>query len=199
MPILVASSSSTTGLAPHQQGFDLEGEHPYRASVRVLGIDPGTRVLGYGVVEGKGTQLQALDYGVIAPGGNMPLAERLLLIDRGLLGIFGEHRPEAVAVEGVFSHRNARSALVLGHARGVVLLNAARAGVPVFEYAPAMVKRAVGASGRAEKEQIVRLIRGYLGVATLHKADAADALALAICHLNRSRFSARLSAAREQA
>ena len=108
--------------------------------------------------------------------------------------LFAKHRPEAVAVEGVFSHRNARSALVLGHARGVVLLNAARARVPVFEYAPAEVKRAVGASGRAEKEQVVRLIKGFLGLASVERADAADALAIAVCHLNRARFTARLRA-----
>lgn len=124
----------------------------------------------------------------------MPLAERLLLIDRGLATLMATFQPEAVAVEGVFSHRNARSALVLGHARGVVLLNAARAGVPVFEYAPAEVKRAIGASGRAEKEQIVRLVKSYLGVVSVQRADAADALALAVCHLNRSRFTARLAA-----
>jgi crossover junction endodeoxyribonuclease RuvC len=165
--------------------------------VRVLGIDPGTRVLGYGVVEGRGSELSALDHGVIAPGGDIPLAERLLLIDTGLAALFAKHRPEAVAVEGVFSHRNARSALVLGHARGVVLLNAARARVPVFEYAPAEVKRAVGASGRAEKEQVVRLIKGFLGLASVQRADAADALAIAVCHLNRARFTARLRAGGE--
>ncbi len=165
--------------------------------MRVLGIDPGTRVLGYGVVDGRGTLLSAIDHGVIAPGGDIPLADRLLLIDRGLAVLFATHRPEAVAVEGVFSHRNARSALVLGHARGVVLLNAARAQVPVFEYAPAEVKRAVGASGRAEKEQVVRLIKGFLGLASVERADAADALALAVCHLNRARFTARLKAGGE--
>jgi crossover junction endodeoxyribonuclease RuvC len=166
--------------------------------VRVLGIDPGTRVLGYGVVDGRGTSLVALAHGVIAPGGDIPLADRLLIIDQGLTLLFATHRPEAVAVEGVFSHRNARSALVLGHARGVVLLNAARAQVPVFEYAPAEVKRAVGASGRAEKEQVVRLIQGFLGLGAIEKADAADALALAVCHLNRARFTARLKAGGER-
>jgi crossover junction endodeoxyribonuclease RuvC len=165
--------------------------------VRVLGIDPGTRVLGYGVVEQRGTALRALDHGTLSPGGQIPLSERLALIYSGLSALFEAHRPEAVAVEGVFSHRNARSALILGHARGVALLCAARAGAPVFEYAPAEVKRAVGASGAAEKEQVLRLVRGYLGLEEIKKADAADALALAICHLNRSRFQARLQAAKE--
>jgi crossover junction endodeoxyribonuclease RuvC len=167
--------------------------------VRVLGIDPGTRVLGYGVVDGRGSELRAIAHGVVAPGGDIPLAERLLVLDQGLSALFALHRPEAVAVEGIFSHRSARSALVLGHARGVVLVNAARAGVPVFEYAPAEVKKAVGASGRAEKEQVGRLVRGYLGIQSVLKADAADALALAICHLNRSRFRSRLQAAQEGA
>jgi crossover junction endodeoxyribonuclease RuvC len=85
--------------------------------------------------------------------------------------------------------------LILGHARGVALLCAARAGLPVFEYAPAQVKRAVGASGAAEKEQVLRLIRSYLGLKNLERLDAADALALALCHLNRSRYNERLAAA----
>lgn len=167
--------------------------------MRVLGIDPGTRILGYGVVEQQGNALRAIDHGTVAPGGSIELSERLKLIFIGLTGIIESARPDAVAIEGVFSHKNARSALILGHARGVALLCAARAGLPVFEYAPAEVKKAVGASGAAEKEQVVRLIRGYLGIAQIEKADAADALALAVCHLNRHRFTARLKSARDLA
>jgi crossover junction endodeoxyribonuclease RuvC len=163
--------------------------------VRVLGIDPGSRVLGYGVVEQQGNALRALDHGTIAPGGKLPLENRLHLIFQGLTAVLEANRPEAVAIEGLFSHRNARSALVLGHARGVALLCAARAGLEVFEYAPAEVKKAVGAGGAAEKEQVVRLVRSFLGIDRIDKADAADALALAVCHLNRHRFNARLRAA----
>jgi crossover junction endodeoxyribonuclease RuvC len=163
--------------------------------VRVLGIDPGTRVLGYGVVEQHGNTLRALDHGALSPGGEPPLESRLHLIFQGLTAIIEAARPDAVAIEGLFSHKNARSALVLGHARGVALLCAARAGLPVHEYAPAQVKKAVGASGAADKEQVVKMVRGFLGIERIAKADAADALALAVCHLNHYRFQARMSAA----
>ena len=163
--------------------------------MRVLGIDPGSRVLGYGVVEQQGNSLRALDHGTVAPGGNMALEKRLHLIFQGVTAVIESARPEAVAIEGLFSHRNARSALVLGHARGVALLCAARAGLEVFEYAPAEVKKAIGAGGAAEKEQVSKLVRGFLGIAHIEKADASDALAIAVCHLNRHRFNARLRAA----
>lgn len=161
--------------------------------MRVLGIDPGSRVTGFGVVESQGNTLRALDHGVVAPGGEMALEERLGLIFAGLTTLIAACQPEAVAIEGLFSHKNARSALVLGHARGVALLCANRAGLPVFEYAPAEVKKAVGAPGNAEKEQVQKLLKGFLGIERFEKADAADALAIAICHLNRHRFNARLA------
>jgi crossover junction endodeoxyribonuclease RuvC len=165
--------------------------------VRVLGIDPGTRVLGFGVIEQRGNELRAVTHGTVNPRPSLSLAERLDLLFTGINTVLESARPDAVAVEGVFSHRNAHSALILGHARGVALLCAARMGLPVFEYAPAQVKRAVGASGAAEKQQVLRLIRGYLGLQALEKVDAADALALALCHLNRSRFAARIVPGRQ--
>jgi len=165
--------------------------------VRVLGIDPGTRVLGYGVVAQHGTHLRALSHGTISPGGAMALEQRLRLIHLGITQVIAAHAPEVVAIEGLFSHKNARSALVLGHARGVALLCAAQAGLSVFEYAPAEVKKAVGAGGRAEKDQVVAMVKRLLGIDRIDKADAADALALAVCHLNRRRFDARVRAAVE--
>jgi crossover junction endodeoxyribonuclease RuvC len=164
--------------------------------VRVLGIDPGTRVLGYGVIEQQGTQLKAISFGALEPGGQAPLEERLKVLFVGINEVIAQGKPDAVAVEGVFTHKSARSALILGHARGVALLCAALNHLPVFEYAPAEVKRAVGASGAADKEQVLRLVRGYLGLGEIKRADATDALALALCHLNRSRFLARLQSAR---
>ncbi|MBS2028898.1 MAG: crossover junction endodeoxyribonuclease RuvC [Deltaproteobacteria bacterium] len=163
--------------------------------MRVLGIDPGTRVLGYGVVEQQGNSLRALDHGTVSPGDKLSLERRLHLIFQGITAVIDAARPDAVAIEGLFSHKNARSALVLGHARGVALLCAARAGLEVFEYAPAEVKKAIGAPGNAEKEQVVKMVRGFLGVERIDKFDAADALALAVCHLNRHRFTARLASA----
>lgn len=163
--------------------------------MRVLGIDPGTRVLGYGVVEQQGNSLRAIEHGTVAPGGNMPLEQRLEIIFRGITAVIEIAQPDAVAIEGVFTHKNARSALILGHARGVALLCAARAGLSVHEYAPSEVKKAIGAPGNAEKEQVIKMVRSFLGIAEIQKADAADALALAVCHLNRHRFNARLASA----
>lgn len=164
--------------------------------MRVLGIDPGTRVLGYGVVDQSGSTLTAIAHGVLAPGGKGELTERLLALHIGLTSLLAEHRPEVVAVEGLFTFQNARSALVLGHARGVVLLAAAQAGLPVVEYAPAEVKKAVGAGGAADKSQVMAMVKRLLGVTEFEKADAADALALAICHHHRHRFDALVARAR---
>ncbi|HEX9052349.1 MAG TPA: crossover junction endodeoxyribonuclease RuvC [Anaeromyxobacter sp.] len=157
----------------------------------VLGIDPGSRRCGYGVVERRGTRLELLDAGVLAPG-ELPMAVRLAAIQDGLASIIARARPEEVSVEQVFSGVSARSALVLGQARGVALAAAARAGLPVFEYAPSEVKLAFTGSGRASKEQMLRTARMLLGSAAA-LSDEADAIALAVCHL--ARRAVRLAAA----
>ncbi len=149
----------------------------------VLGIDPGSRRCGYGVVQRSGSRLLALSAGAIEPG-NLPLAERLARLLADLSDVIAGSRADAVSVESAFCGASARSALVLGQARGVVLAAAARAGLPVFEYAPAEVKRAFTGSGRAGKAQMVRSARALLGVEPC-SADAADALAVAVCHLAR--------------
>ena len=155
----------------------------YHARVIVLGIDPGSRRCGFGVVERDGRRLRVVESGVIAPG-DRPIPERLAAILDGLAAVIGRARPAAVSVEQVFSGVSPRSALALGQARGVALVAAARAGLPVFEYAPAAVKLAFTGSGRASKDQMVRTARALLGVAA-RVADEADALALAVCHLAR--------------
>jgi crossover junction endodeoxyribonuclease RuvC len=158
--------------------------------LRVLGIDPGSRFTGYGVVESRGGRLVHIGHGVIRAGGDAPLEQRLHVIFEQLSAAVALYRPEAVAVEGLFSFRNARSALVLGHARGVALLVAAQTRLPVFEYAPAKVKRAVGAGGADGKDAVARMVHTFLRVSVLERADASDALAVAICHLNQSRSAA---------
>ncbi|HET7754081.1 MAG TPA: crossover junction endodeoxyribonuclease RuvC [Anaeromyxobacteraceae bacterium] len=147
----------------------------------VLGIDPGSRRCGYGAVSRRGTCLSALASGVIVPA-EAPLAPRLARIFDEISAVIARTRPDAVSVESAFCGASARSALVLGQARGVVLAAAARAGVPVFEYAPAEVKRAFTGSGRAEKVQMVRTARAIFGI-DAELADEADALAVAVCHL----------------
>ncbi|HEY6099038.1 MAG TPA: crossover junction endodeoxyribonuclease RuvC [Anaeromyxobacter sp.] len=156
----------------------------------VLGIDPGSRRCGYGVVERTGRRLALVESGVLAPG-EAPVAARLARILEGLGEVIARVRPEEVSVEQVFAGASARSALVLGQARGVALAAAAKAGLPVFEYAPAEVKLAFTGSGRASKDQMLRTARMLLGAAG-GLADEADAIALAVCHL--ARRTARLAA-----
>jgi len=155
--------------------------------VRVLGIDPGSRFMGYGVVEERKGRLAHVGHGVIKVDANAPLEQRLKELHGALVAALKQHRPDAVAVEGVFTFRNARSALILGHARGVALLAAAQAGLGVHEYAPARVKRAVGAGGAADKDAVARMVCTFLELEALERSDASDALAVAICHLNHGR------------
>jgi len=149
----------------------------------VLGIDPGSRRCGYGVVAREGGRLRVVESGVLVPG-ERPMAERLALILDGLALVIERARPDEVAVEQVFSGASPRSALVLGQARGVALAVSARAGLPVHEYAPSAVKLAFTGSGRAGKDQMLRTARALLGVAA-ELSDEADAIALAVCHLAR--------------
>ncbi|MDX2013431.1 MAG: crossover junction endodeoxyribonuclease RuvC [Myxococcaceae bacterium] len=155
--------------------------------MRVLGVDPGSRFLGYGLVENARPRPRYLAHGVVRAGTTAPLAERLEAIFLELGRVIDVFAPDAIAVEGVFTHKNARSALILGHARGVVLLLAARARVPVFEYAPARVKRAIGAGGNDSKESVARMVTRLLSLASpLERADAYDALAIACCHAHQA-------------
>lgn len=155
--------------------------------MRVLGIDPGSRYTGFGIVEGQGGRLVHVVHGVIRAGSSDPLENRLDQIFHQLGGVIARFRPEAVAVEGLFSFKNARSALILGHARGVALLAAARVGVSVHEYPPARVKKSVGARGAGGKDQVARMVSRLLGIDEIPRADATDALAVAICHLHQAR------------
>ena len=158
----------------------------------VLGIDPGSRRCGYGVVEREGGRLRVVESGVLAPG-DLPIAERLASILDGLGEVIARTGPGEVSVEQIFAGVSPRSALVLGQARGVALAASARAGLPVFEYQPSEVKLAFTGSGRASKEQMVRTARSLLGL-DADLADEADAVALAVCHL--ARRTARLALAR---
>ena len=156
-------------------------------SVRILGLDPGSRRTGFGVIECRGTQLIAVAHGCLNVTAAAPTA-RLRLILEGLQELFSAHHPGEVAVERVFVNRNADSALKLGQARGAALC-AVPAGTPVFEYAPRAVKLAVVGSGGAEKFQVAHMIRTLLGLAERPGADAADALAVAVCHAHARRLA----------
>ncbi len=155
--------------------------------MRVFGIDPGSERTGYGCVASDGRRHQMVACGAIKAGGEATFPLQLSLIYRSLSALIAECRPECVAIENVFHAVNVRSALKLGHARGVAMLAAVEAGVPVVEYTPAEVKRAVVGYGRAEKPQVGQMVKLLLGLdAVPAPHDAADALAVAICHLHQA-------------
>lgn len=156
---------------------------------RTLGIDPGTAIMGFGVVEEHAGALRCVAYGALLTPSGEVLPRRLHSLYTRLTELIAEHRPGAMAVEELFFNRNVRSALAVGHARGIALLAAAQADLPVFEYSPLQVKDAVVGYGRATKEQVQLMIRTLLGLRELPRPDdAADALAVAICHLHSARL-----------
>lgn len=151
------------------------------ATVRILGIDPGSRFTGWGVIESRGTKLSHIAQGCIRTGEG-PLPPRLKIIHDGLAAVIAQYQPQEYAVEEVFMRVNIGTALILGQARGVAVLSGALAGLPFSEYAPAQIKRAVVGTGRADKVQIQHMVKLLLKLQGEMSADAADALAIAICH-----------------
>jgi crossover junction endodeoxyribonuclease RuvC len=163
--------------------------------MRVLGVDCGSRVTGYGVIETDGAECVLIRCGVIRLKPSDPLALRLRLIHRGLVQTIEELKPEAAAFESLFYATNAQSALKLGHVRGVSMFAAAEADLAVFEYSPLEVKSAVTGYGRAEKPQVQQMVRALLKLdAPPQPYDASDALAVAICHVHTNRFHQSLAA-----
>lgn len=153
-----------------------------RQSVRIIGIDPGLRRCGWGVIESVGNRLGFVASGTIQPAVDVALPERLVELNRALDDILDRFRPDEAAVEETFVSAGARSALQLGQARGVALMTPARRGLPVGEYAANLIKKSVVGTGHADKTQIQAMIRILLPTADFKGADAADALAIAICH-----------------
>jgi crossover junction endodeoxyribonuclease RuvC len=153
--------------------------------VRIFGIDPGSVRTGYGCVDTDGTRHRLVLFGSISAPARASFPERLHAIHDGLARLLRESEPTCVAIENLFHSRHARSALLLGHARGVAMLAAVQLGLPVIEYTPAEIKLAVVGYGRAEKGQLQQMVKLLLGLAAVPKPhDAADALAVAICHAN---------------
>jgi crossover junction endodeoxyribonuclease RuvC len=153
--------------------------------VKIFGIDPGSERTGYGCVDTDGSRHRIVLCGAIAAPPLASFPEKLLTIHTQLAALIGGCRPDCVAIESLFYATNVRSALKLGHARGVAILAAVEAGVPVVEYTPAEIKRAVVGYGRAEKHQVQQMVKLLLGLAELPSPhDAADALAVAICHVH---------------
>ncbi len=159
----------------------------------IVGIDPGTAILGYGLIEQKGNRLRALDFACWRTPAHTPLAERLLMLYEKVFLYLQENQPDHLAVEELFFNRNTTTALTVGHARGVVLLAGAQQGIPVFEYTPLQVKQAVVGYGRAEKKQVQQMVKGLLRLDEVPRPDdAADALAVAICHAHSFALNRRM-------
>jgi crossover junction endodeoxyribonuclease RuvC len=155
--------------------------------MKIFGIDPGSERTGYGCVEQSGGRHHLVLCGSLAAHPSLSFPERLRHIHSGLVALLAECRPDGVAVEGVFHAKNVRSALKLAHARGVALLAASEAGLCVYEYAPAEIKRSVVGYGRADKPQVAQMVKLLLGLERAPSPhDVADALAVAICHLHNS-------------
>jgi crossover junction endodeoxyribonuclease RuvC len=160
------------------------------AHERVLGIDPGTALVGWGVVEGEGQELHLVEYGTIRTPAHTPLAERIHLIYDQLQEILERLQPDGVGIEQLFFARNVSTALPVAHARGVMLLAVHQHGLPLAEFTPMQVKQAVTGYGGADKQQMQQMVRLLLGLNEIPRPDdAADAVAVAICYHHTSRFS----------
>ena len=162
--------------------------------MRVLGIDPGSRHLGWGVLHREGSRIEHVAHGVIDVDLEGTFADRLVDIDDRLAEVIAKHDPTVAAVESIFFSKDAQSAAKLGHARGVVLLRLARASLQTCEYPPALVKRTVVGRGAADKRQVAMVVTAILRLGTPPRSDAADALAIALTHLNVAGFHAAMSA-----
>lgn len=151
--------------------------------MRILGVDPGSQHTGYGCIEARDSRHHVVVCGALTPPPRVSLPEKLFTVHQGLADLIAKHRPDAVAIENLFYARNARSALILGHVRGVLMLAASQAQVPIWEYSPTEVKRAVVGYGRAEKRQVQQMVTLLLGLSTPPTPlDVSDALAVAVCH-----------------
>jgi crossover junction endodeoxyribonuclease RuvC len=165
--------------------------------MRVLGIDTGSRITGYGVIETDGADCVLVECGVIRVNPSEALSLRLRTIHAKVTLVIQDHKPDQAAFESVFHSANVQSALKLGHARGVCIHAAAASDVPVFEYSPAEVKTAVTGYGRAEKPQVQQMVRSLLKLTDWSEPyDASDALAVAICHVHTHRFKKAVAGAR---
>ena len=160
--------------------------------MRILGIDPGSRITGYGVITARGHELGFIACGTIRTGGEADFSRRLLTIFRDLCEVIETHQPEVAAVEDIFISSNPRSALKLGHARGAAVVAAQHRGLSIVDYTPRRVKQCVAGYGQAEKSQVQSMVRTLLALDSTPSQDAADALAVAICHAHHAAAGGRL-------
>jgi len=164
--------------------------------MRVLGIDPGSQTTGWGIVEGDGRKYSLIDFGSIRASSSLKFSARLLKMCNGLEDVIAKHRPEACALEDAFLATNVKVSMKLGQVRGVVLLVAERAALQIHEYSPRLIKQTVVGYGNAEKHQVQEMVRLLLSLKTIPAPhDAADALAVAICHFHHATFAQKIAKA----
>ena len=156
----------------------------FRQPGRTLGIDPGSQITGFGVLEKNGARIRHIHSGFVRLTPSPSLSLRLKQVHQSLQQVIEDHRPTDLAVEKVFFAKNVQSALTLGHVRGVVLLTAVESGLEIFEYSPLEIKQAVTGYGRADKKQVQEMVKVLLGIPSIQNQDVSDALAAGICHLN---------------
>ena len=158
--------------------------------MRILGIDPGIAIVGYGVVDKEGNSYKTIAYDAVTTRAHTPLPERLEKVYQGIDEIIKIYKPAAMSIEELFFNNNAKTALTVGQARGVIILAAVQNNLPVYEYTPLQVKQALTGYGRASKGQIQQMMKSMLGLTEIPKPDdVADALAIAVCHGNSMRFN----------
>ncbi len=156
----------------------------------ILGIDPGTIAMGYGVIASQDDEITLVDYGTLTTKARSPMGERLSYLYNRLLEIISQHHPDVVAVEQPFVAKNAKTALAIGRAQTVAILAAANQGIPTYEYTPTQIKQRVASYGASSKEQIQEMVRLQLGLSQVPESnDAADALAVALCHISETHLS----------
>ena len=159
----------------------------------ILGIDPGYAIVGYGVIKYEGGKMSVVDYGKITTEANIPLSKRLKLIYDSLTELIETFKPDVISVEELFFNSNVKTAIAVGHARGVIILAAANKNIKIAEYTPLQIKQAVVGYGRADKNQVQQMVKMFLKLKEVPKPDdTADALAVAICHANSSALSNQL-------
>ena len=169
------------------------------SAIRIIGFDPGLRRTGWGVIESEGTKVRHIANGIVKSDARLPLAERLLELKKGLIAVLEEHKPDEAAVEQTFVNKDPAGTLKLGQARAIALLAPAELGLPVAEYAPNAVKKAVVGAGHAEKDQVGHMIGVLMPGTKVANADAADALAIAICHAHQGGGADKIAEAIEKA
>lgn len=155
----------------------------------ILGIDPGLATIGFGVIEKTGGDIKVIDYGIISTPKDLTLPDRLKMIEEGVVSLFSTYKPEVVAIEELFFNNNARTAIAVAEARGVILLTCRKLAKELYEYTPLQIKQGLTGYGRADKRQMQEMVKNLLKLKSIPRPDdAADALAVAICHSQTSRF-----------